>query len=160
MSLEEGLNLITDLFGNNYRDNPDAFRIYRELRVQIRNQMNFTVFTHLVKVNPMLLSHPKDFIKSLRTHILSMDFWIRAGKRRTEAYGNRLYISPEMIFEKSNAKRGDRPGMPEEILKLRQKEKRKVEDGEVVKEIFQKGLEWGSPEWKEMRMTKNNPQFQ
>eukprot|EP00604_Paraphysomonas_vestita_P000803 CAMPEP_0174825104 /NCGR_PEP_ID=MMETSP1107-20130205/42180_1 /TAXON_ID=36770 /ORGANISM="Paraphysomonas vestita, Strain GFlagA" /LENGTH=158 /DNA_ID=CAMNT_0016056329 /DNA_START=188 /DNA_END=664 /DNA_ORIENTATION=- len=87
-----------------------------------------------------------------------MDFWIRAGKRRTEAFGPKLYISPEMIFEKAKA-RMYRPPMPEEVLKYKQKERRKVEDGDNIEVSEVKKVEVGSKEWKEMRLTKNNPQF-
>lgn len=151
--------MITDLFGNNFRDNPDAFRVYREVQVQIRKNITFSIFTHIVKINPMVLTHVKEFQLAMRNKILSMDFWIRAGKRRTEAFGPKLYISPEMIFEKAKA-RMYRPPMPEEVLKYKQKERRKVEDGDNIEVSEVKKVEVGSKEWKEMRLTKNNPQFQ
>ena len=158
LSLDEGLCLITDLFGNNFRENPDAFRIYRELQVQIKKNITFPIFTHIVKVNPMILKHVKDFQLAMRHKILSLDFWIRAGKKRTEAFGPKLYISPEMIFDKAKA-RMYRPPMPEEVLQFKQKEKRKVEDGDKIQIIETNKIEVGSKEWKEMKMTRNNPQF-
>jgi hypothetical protein len=151
--------MITDLFGNNFRDDADAFRIYRELQVTLRTSLTFSVFTHLVKVNPMILRHVKELQLALRHKLLNLDFWIRAGKRRTEAFGPKLYISPEMILNKAQA-RVSRPNMPEEVLRFKQKERRKVEDAQTIqgkKEL--EGLPWGSKEWKEMMLSKNNPQF-
>jgi hypothetical protein len=158
LSLEEGLSMISDLFGNNFRSDPDAFRIYRELQVQLRKTMTFTVFNELLRLNPMILRHVKEFQFALRHRILNLDFWIRAGKRRTEAYGPKLYISPQMIFDKAQA-RVYRPNMPEEILKFKRKEKRKVEDENGKIDESERDAAWGSPEWKEMRMSKNNPQL-
>ena len=149
--------MISDLFGNNFREDPDAFRIFRELQVTLRTSLTFSVFTHLVKVNPMVLRHVKELQTALRHKLLNLDFWIRAGKRRTEAFGPKLYISPEMILNKAKA-RACRPTMPGEVLKFQQKERRNVEDADTIQRNQElDGLPWGSTEWKEMKLSKNNP---
>ena len=87
-----------------------------------------------------------------------MDYWIRAGKKRVEAFGPKLYISPEQIFEKVGARRTV-PHMPRHVRKMKSSHKRRVGDNTHEEGGPQMPIpEKGSKEWKEMRLSVNNPE--
>jgi hypothetical protein len=86
-----------------------------------------------------------------------MDYWIRAGKKRVEAFGPKLYISPEQVFAKVEAKRVI-PDMPRHVVKMRTKGKRRVGEGDVDDDGPQMVIpEKGTEEWKAMKLSANNP---
>ena len=132
-------------------------RIYRDLEVLTRSSVDLDIFGHFYKMNPTLLETPKKLQQILRVRILNMDYWIRAGKKRVEAFGPKLYISPEQIFEKVNAKRHI-PDMPRHVRKMKSDKKRRVGDSQETENGPQMPIpEKGTQEWKDMMLSVNNP---
>lgn len=132
-------------------------RIYRDLEVLTRATVDLDMFCHFYKLNPTLLETPKKLQELLRVRILDIDYWIRAGKKRVEAFGPKLYISPEQIFAKVNAKRFI-PAMPRHVSKLQSAGKRRIAAGDIDENGPQMALpEKGSAEWKAMKLSANNP---
>jgi hypothetical protein len=127
------------------------------LEVLTRATVDLDMFCHFYKLNPTLLETPKKLQELLRVRILNMDYWIRAGKKRVEAFGPKLYISPEQVFAKVEAKRVI-PDMPRHVVKMRTKGKRRVGEGDVDDDGPQMAIpEKGTEEWKAMKLSANNP---
>jgi len=156
IDIDEAREMCRDLYGDEGSMYGEGARVFRDLEVLTRKTVDLEMFQHFIKMNDSMMRTPKELQYLLRCRLLGMDFWIRTGKKRVEAFGPKLYISPELVFERYKASRYI-PQMPAHVSLKKQKDKRRLVDDQKQEVMDISPPEKGSKAWKEMKLSKNNP---
>lgn len=137
------------MFGDSYQKNPEAVRVVTELNLMKQaNSIGLETFHHFVKMNPSLLSPAYHLQMQLRKRILGDEFWLIQGKRRVEVNGTKELMTADEILKRFDC-RAEIPPTPAEVAEQNHYVPPSVEEVKKAKK--------GSVQWKNERMSYNNP---
>lgn len=149
IDLDEAKELIQAMFGDSYQKNPEAARVVTELNMMKQvNSIGLETFHHFVKMNPTLLSPAYHLQMQLRKRIIGNEFWLIQGKRRVEVNGTKELMTADEILKRFDC-REFIPPTPAEVAEQNKYVPPTIETLKKIKK--------GSLEWKQQKMSYNNP---
>eukprot|EP00602_Paraphysomonas_sp_CaronLab_P006764 CAMPEP_0185019642 /NCGR_PEP_ID=MMETSP1103-20130426/2257_1 /TAXON_ID=36769 /ORGANISM="Paraphysomonas bandaiensis, Strain Caron Lab Isolate" /LENGTH=280 /DNA_ID=CAMNT_0027550069 /DNA_START=294 /DNA_END=1136 /DNA_ORIENTATION=- len=152
IDMDEAKTLISDMYGGNYKQNPECVRVMSELNLlrEVKS-IDIETFHHFVKMNPTLIKPAYDLQKQLRARIGGEEFWMIYSKRRVDVFGTKFLLPAKEILSKF-----DRTDIPPSPAYIKELNKAKAAQAVPV-ERPRTPPEKGSKEWKKQKLSKFNP---